>query len=161
MEPPNIYTFKRSQVPPLDDAIKAEMGEIDLVVSNLILSNPGHYRALSALQKMLYALAERCEIKLESILIIPDYDIADELGNLIVSLNNLPREEKSTIAFESVKAKTAIQLLARSRGWSEEEVLTEVEVVAIKRLYDLSFDEESEIVHKISQNLKNSELHPY
>ena len=153
MEPPNVYTFKRSQVPPLDEATKAEIAEIDLAVSNLILRNPGHYRAFSALEKMLYALAERCEIKLESILIIPDYDIADELGNLIVSLNNLPREEKATIVFEAVKAKTAIQFLARSRGWSEKEVLIEVELVAAERFRDLSAEEESEIVHEISQNL--------
>jgi hypothetical protein len=154
MEHPNIYTFKRSEVPPLDDAAKALIAEIDLAVSNFILNNPGHYRALSALEKTLYALSERCEIKLESIVIISDHHAVDEEGDLLISLNNLARHEKSTIVFEVIKAKTAIQFLASSRGWSEKEVLTEVELVATARFTEISYEEESEIVHKISQNLK-------
>jgi hypothetical protein len=153
MEQPNIYTFKHSDIPPLDDAIQGEMAEIDLLVSNFILRNPAHYRALSALSKTLYALADRCDLKLESILILPDYDL-DEKGREVSSLNNLPYLEKSTIAFEAIKARTAIQFLARARGWSEKEVLTEVELVASTNYKELSPEEESEIVYTISQNLK-------
>ncbi|MEG4171690.1 MULTISPECIES: hypothetical protein [unclassified Microcoleus] len=156
MECSNIYTFRHSELPPLDDAIKQQMAEIDLLISNFISSNPGHYRALSAFAQTLYTQAGLCEIKLESIRIIADCDVTgDETDSeRVISLNNLPQPDKSAIAFEALKARTAILFLANARGWSEEEVLAEVLVVTDTIFSETSVQQEAEIVHQISQNLK-------
>jgi hypothetical protein len=39
MEPPNTYTYRQSELPPMTDEIQSEIAEIDFTVANLILKS--------------------------------------------------------------------------------------------------------------------------
>ena len=118
MEHLNLYTFKHSALPPLDNAMKGEIAEIDFNVSNLILKLQGHYRALSELHETLSNLLDSCDLNLECIRIVPDSD-EDEAAPRASGLTDLPEDVQQSIAVQVELAQTAITFLSHITGVDE------------------------------------------
>jgi hypothetical protein len=93
MEPPNTFTYRHSEMPPMTDEIKSKIGVIDFNVSNLILEIQGNYRALSELHETLSDLLDNCDLNLQCIRIIPDGE-DEEAVQRAIGLTDLPALEK-------------------------------------------------------------------
>ncbi|MEG4070428.1 hypothetical protein QUA42_24300 [Microcoleus sp. Pol11C2] len=128
MEHPNIYTFKHSALPAIDDAIKGEIAEIDFNVTNLLLKFQGHYRALSELRETLSDLLDSCDLNLQSIRIIPDGNSEEDVPRAI-NLTDLSTEEKHLIISTGITSTVAIKMLASALNCEIEEALEHVAVV--------------------------------
>ena len=155
MEHPNIYTFRHSALPPIDNAMKGEIAEIDFNVSNLILKFQGHYRALSELRETLSDLLDSCELNLQSIRIVPDSDGEEEAPRAI-GLTDLPLREKAAIAFEILKKRVATKLLAEAYTCSTKEALAKVRDYGEMDLDQLSEQDIDEMIFAFSKNLKET-----
>ncbi|MEG4302184.1 hypothetical protein [Microcoleus sp. D3_18a_C4] len=161
MEQPSIYTFRHSALPPIDDAMKREIAEIDFNVSNLILKLQGHYRALSELRETLSDLLDSCELNLQCIRIVPDGD-EDEAAPRAFNLTDLSEKEKHLIISTGITSSVAIRMLADALKCDIEDALVIVAVVGRATFAEMSPDDKEASIQRMVEALRdNSDGHSF
>ncbi|MEG5108234.1 hypothetical protein QUB32_16445 [Microcoleus sp. AT8-A4] len=154
MEQPSIYTFRHSALPPLDDAIKGEIAEIDFNVSNLLLKFQGHYRALSELRETLNDLLDSCELNLQCIRIVPDGD-EDEGAPRAIGFADLPTVEKHVVICTAITSTVAIKILAEVLDCDFEDVAFQVRTIGQAEFGSISPEQIEQAVTRLSETLRN------
>lgn len=155
MEHPNIYTFKHSALPPLDDAMKGEIVEIDFNVSNLILKVQGHYRALTELRETLSDLLDSCDLNLQSIRIVPDSDDEEDAPRAI-GLTDLSRQEKCVIVSTGITSTVAIKMLASIFDCDFEQAASHVAAIGQAEFGRMSSDDIEKSVERMAEALREN-----
>lgn len=117
----NIFTYRHSELPPVPPEIQAEIVAIDVRVADLILKSQGNYRALEQLAEILDNCLDSCELNLHSIRIIPD-----DSPQLVISMTDLPAEEKQIIFSTALTSSIAIEALASIYRKTPQEVASEL-----------------------------------
>ncbi len=155
MEHPNIYTFKHSTLPAIDDAMKGEIAEIDFAAANLILKFQGHYRALSELRETLSDLLGSCDLNLQCIRIVPDGD-EDEGAPRAIGLTDLSLTEKQVLVSTAVTSTVAIEMLADTLDCDFEDAAFQVRVIGQARFGAMSSEEIEQAVETLAETLRDN-----
>jgi hypothetical protein len=152
MEPPNTYTYRQSELPPMTDEIKSEIAEIDFNVANLILKIQGNYLALSHLAETLANCLNSAESNLCSIRIIPDGGEPKLLPRAI-GFTDLPTREKQLLVSTAVTSTVAIKMMATTLGCSFEQAANHILNISGPQFESLSPEQIEDAVARLSQSL--------
>jgi hypothetical protein len=131
MEPPNTYTYRQSELPPMTDGMKSAVAAIDFTVAELILKFQGNYLALTELIETLADGLNSAESNLCSIRIIADGG-EPELLPRAINLTDLPALEKRMIVSNAITGTVAIQVLSTTLGWTFDQVASYVQDLSLK-----------------------------
>ena len=121
----NTYTYRHSELPPVRPEIKAEIVGLDVQVCDLILKSQGNYRELEELAEVLSSCLDTCELNLKSIRII-----ADDTQLPLVTMKDLPLEEKELIYFTSFTNSVLLNLLSQLTKRTPEEIGAELAMLS-------------------------------
>jgi hypothetical protein len=155
MEPQNTYTYRQSEVPPINDEVQSEIAEIDFTVANLILKIQGNYLALSALAETLADGLNNAELNLCSIRIIPDGG-EPELLPRAIGLTDLPTLEKQMIVSNAITGTVAIQILASTLSLTFDQAADYVQNLGLKHIGTISPEKLEEVVEKLANSLRET-----
>jgi hypothetical protein len=153
MEPPNIYTYRRSELPPMTDGMKSAIAAIDFTVAELILKFQGNYLALTELIEVLADSLNSAESNLCSIRIIPDAG-EPELLPRAIGLTDLPTLEKQLIVSTAITSTIAIKMIASFLGCSFDQAASHVSNVGESQVGGMSSDQVEMVVTEIQKQLR-------
>jgi hypothetical protein len=152
MEPPNTYTYRQSELPPMTDEIQSEIAEINFNVANLILKIQGNYYALTALTETLADGLKSAESNLCSIRIIPD-DGEPKLSPRAIGFTDLPIAEKQLIVSTGVISTVAVKMIATFLGCSLEQAIAHVSGIGEEQIERMSPQQVEQIVAELAKTL--------
>lgn len=152
MEPPNTYTYRQSELPPMTDEIKAEIAEIDFNVANLILKFQGHYLALSELAEILAGCLNDAESNLCSIRIIPDGG-EPELLQRAIGFTDLPTREKQLLVSTAITSTVAIRMMATLLGCSFNEAANHISNISGAQFQGMTPEQMEDAVARLAKSL--------
>lgn len=155
MEHLNTQTFRHSELPPFDDAMKGEIAEIDFNVSNLLLKIQGNYRALSALHETLSDLLDSCDMNISCIRIIPDGN-EDEGAPRAIGLTDLPKEEKRVILSTAITSTVALQVLAGIFDCDFEQAAHHIRTISQAKFGQMSLEEIEIAIEELSKTVREN-----
>jgi hypothetical protein len=117
MEPPNTYTYRQSELPPITDEIESEIAEIDFQIGDVITKFKGNYLALLRLAEILANALNNAESSLCDIHVVPDGG-EPELLPRAIGFTDLPTREKQLLVSTAVTSTVAIKMIATIIGCS-------------------------------------------
>jgi hypothetical protein len=122
----DTYTYRHSELPSVRPEIKAEIVALDVHIADLILKMQGNYRELQEFAEVLDSGLDTCELNLQSIRII-----ADNTQQLpIVTMKDLPLEEKKLIYSISFTNSVLLNLLSQITKREPEEIGAELALLS-------------------------------
>ena len=121
----NTYTYRHSELPSVRPEIKAEIVGLEVQLADLILKSQGNYRELEELAGVLSSCLDTCELNLKSIRII-----ADDTQLPLVTMKDLPLEEKELIYSISFTSSVLLNLLSQLTKRTPEEVGAELAILS-------------------------------
>ena len=122
----DTFVYRHSELPPVRPEIKAEIVALDVQLADLILKSQGNYRELEELREVLDSCLDICELNLQSIRIIAD----DTQQQPIVTMQNLPLEEKELIYSISFTNSVLLNLLSQTTNRKPEEIGAELALLS-------------------------------
>ena len=122
----DTFVYRHSELPPVRPEIKAEIVALDVQLADLILKSQGNYRELEELREVLDSCLDTCELNLQSIRIIAD----DTQQQPIVTMQNLPLEEKELIYSISFTNSVLLNLLSQITQRKPEEIGAEIALLS-------------------------------
>jgi len=122
----NTFTYRHSELPPVRPEVQAEIVALDCYIADLIFKSQGNYRELKQLSEVLDSLLDTCELNLQSIRIIAD----DTQQPPIVTIKNLPLEEKELIYSISFTNSVLLNVLSNLTNKTPEEVGAEIAMLS-------------------------------
>ena len=152
MEPPNTYTYRQSELPPMTDEIKSEIAEIDFSVANLIWNIQGNYHALTALTETLADGLNSAESNLCSIRIIPDGG-EPELLPRAIGFTDLPTREKQLLVSTAITSTIAIKMIATFFGCSFGEAAVHVSNISESQFEGMTPEQMEDAVERLAKSL--------
>jgi hypothetical protein len=152
MEPPNTYTYRQSELPPMTDETKSEIAEIDFNVANLILKIQGNYLALSHLAETLADCLNSAESNLCSIRIIPDGG-EPKLSPRAIGFTDLPTREKQLLVSTAITSTVAIKMVATLLGCSFEQAATHISNISSTQFESLPPEQMEDAVARLAESL--------
>jgi hypothetical protein len=155
MEPPNTYTYRQSELPPITDEIKSEIAEIDFNVANLILKFQGNYYALLALAETLAGCMNEAEDNLYKIRIIPDGG-EPELLPRAIGLTDLPILEKQLLISTAITSTVAIKVLAGIFNCDFEQATSHVRQIGQAEFSEMSPEQIEKAVVELEKKLREN-----
>ena len=153
MEPPNIYTYRQSELPPMTDEVQSEIAEIDFTVANLILKIQGNYHALTALTETLADGLNSAESNLCSIRIIPDGG-EPELLPRAIGLTDLPTREKQLFISTAITSTVAIKMMATLLGCNFDEAADHISNISEAQFESLTPEQMEDVVERLAKTLQ-------
>jgi len=155
MEPPNTYTYRQSELPPMTDEIQSEIAEIDFNVANLILKIQGNYHALTALTETLADGLNSAESNLCSIRIIPDGG-EPELLPRAIGFTDLPTREKQLLVSTAIISTVAIKVLAGIFGCDFGQAASHVRQISQAEFGAMSLEQIEKAVAELEKELREN-----
>jgi hypothetical protein len=152
MEPPNIYTYRQSELPEMSAETQSEIAEIDFNVANLILKNQGNYHALSHLVETLANCLNNAESNLCSIRITPDGG-EPELLPRTIGFTDLPTREKQLLVSTAITSTVAIRMMATLLGCSFSEAADHISNISGAQFEAMTPEQMDETVARLAQSL--------
>jgi hypothetical protein len=152
MEPPNTYTYRQSELPPMTDEIKSEIAEIGFTIANWILRFQGNYYALLALAETLADGLNSAESNMYSIRIIPDH-ASEEAVPPAIGLTDLPTLEKQMIISVAATSTVAIQVVSNVFGFSFDQAASYVQRITQEHYGDMTPEKIEETVAALAKSL--------
>ena len=122
----NTFVYKHSELPSVRPEIKAKIVALDVQLADLILKSQGNYRELEELREVLDSCLDTCQLKLQSIRIIAD----DTPPARIVTMKDLPLEEKELIYSISFTNSVLLNLLSQITNRKPEEIGAELALLS-------------------------------
>ncbi|MEG4863643.1 MULTISPECIES: hypothetical protein [unclassified Microcoleus] len=154
MEPPNTFTYRHSEMPPMTDEMKSEIAEVDFNTANLILKFQGNYRALSELAETLADCLDSCEMNLQCIRIIPDGD--GEGPARAIGLADLPLQEKRIIASTVIASAVTTKILSNLLERDLEQVMIEVKEMVEFEYGELTQELLDSVLNQLTEQVRES-----
>jgi hypothetical protein len=155
MEPPNTYTYRPSELPPMTDEIKSEIAEIDFNVANLILKIQGNYSALGALAETLADGLNSAELNLQCIRIIADGG-EPELLPRAIGLTDLPMREKQLLISTAITSTVATKVLAGIFGCDFGQAASHVRQISQAEFSAMSPEQIEKAVAELEKELREN-----
>jgi hypothetical protein len=121
----NTYTYRHSELPSVRPEIQAEIVALNVQLADLILKSQGNYRELEQLAEVLDSCLDTCQLNLQSIRIV-----ADDTQQPIVTLKNLPLEEKELIYSISFTNPVFLNLLSNLTNREPEDIGKELALLS-------------------------------
>jgi hypothetical protein len=122
----NTFTYRHSELPPVRPEVQAEIVALDVKLADLILKSQGNYRELEQLSEVLDNCLDTCQVNLQSIRIVAD----DTQQPPIVTMENLPLEEKELIYSISFTNSVLLNLLSNLTKRKPEEIGKEIAMLS-------------------------------
>src|SRR6476661_4103037 len=118
----NTFTYRHSELPPVRPEIQAEIVALDCYIADLTLKMQGNYRELEQLAEVLDNCLDTCLLNFNAIPIIAD----DAQQPPVVSMKDLPFEEKQLIYSCSKTNSILLNLLSALTGKPQESLAEEI-----------------------------------
>ena len=122
----DTFTYRHSELPSVRPEIKSQIVALDCCIADLILKSQGNYRELQHLQEVLDDGLSSCELNLNAIRIIAD----DTQQSPIVTMKDLPLEEKELIYSISFTNSVLLNLLSQFTKRKPEEIGAELAMLS-------------------------------
>jgi hypothetical protein len=151
-QPPNTYTYRQSELPPMTDEIQSEIAEVDFNVANLILKIQGNYLALSLLAETLADCLNSAESNLCSIRIIPDGG-EPKFFPQAISFTDLPTREKQLLVSTALTCTVAIKVIATLLRCSTEEAVAYVSNASKTQSKEMTPEQVDDVVERLAKSL--------